>query len=398
MEAGYDINPSAGGGRIDGTLLARYVAGRCSAREKEAVEQWVIEEEGRAATMSELKQVWELAERPLPATNVEAALKQLHEKRRAEERPTAPGRPASTRRARRPRRRNASAPLFRICAVVAVVALAAVLLAEFGFLNRPESPDVWARVYQTEKGQRALVTLPDGSVVQLNVGSTLEVPAGFAVGERAVRLKGEAYFDVAKAAGRPFVIHTARATVRVLGTAFDVRAYAHEQAARVVVTEGRVAVRPKVDAQPKADPQQPTRSDTLQAGHPAVLGAHQMAVVAEDGLVSVHHHVDLDPYLAWTEGRLIFEDAPFEEVVTDLERWYGLKIDVTFPYEAVRPFNGTFDDEPLGEVLTIVAASLNLTYERQGRHVTFTRATSAAFEPDDASRSAAPSRSFAYGK
>src|SRR5690606_18071558 len=93
------------------------------------------------------------------------------------------------------------------------------------------------REYRTAAGQRATVRLADGSTITLAPGTVVSVAAG------AVTVSGEAFFVVAPTPARPFSVRTSTAHVRVLGTAFAVRHYASETSSRVVVEDGRVAVR-----------------------------------------------------------------------------------------------------------------------------------------------------------
>ena len=95
--------------------------------------------------------------------------------------------------------------------------------------------------------------------------------------------------------------------------------------------------------------------------------------MANEALQSVERESDLSQYLGWTEGRLVFRDAPFEEVVALLERWYNLDIETPVPHHTVGTFNGSFKDESLREILSTVATTLGLNYRRAERRVTFYR-------------------------
>ena len=94
--------------------------------------------------------------------------------------------------------------------------------------------------FHTDPGQRASLTLPDGTSVELNSGSTLQYPAVFARGERRVRIEGEAMFDVAKAADKPFYVETFAYDVKVLGTRFNVEADEDRGVFSTALMEGRV--------------------------------------------------------------------------------------------------------------------------------------------------------------
>jgi ferric-dicitrate binding protein FerR (iron transport regulator) len=163
--------------------------------------------------------------------------------------------------------------------------------------------------YATTIGERATVTLADGSRVILAPHSTLRVPRGFGRGTRDLSLDGEAYFDVSKASGAPFLIHTRAVVTRVLGTAFDVRSYPEDRNVRVVVERGKVGV---------GTPRQTS----------AVLVGGNMGI-ATDSTVIVAPVTDVTPYTGWTTGQLRFREVPLRDVLTTLERWYGVRFQVT---------------------------------------------------------------------
>ena len=92
--------------------------------------------------------------------------------------------------------------------------------------------------------------------------------------------------------------------------------------------------------------------------------------------VRVSRGIDLDRYLAWTEGRLVFDHAPFEEVARQLERRYDVQVELATAPQSLKRLNASFESESLGEILKSIAAALDLRYERAGRQVTFYPAAS----------------------
>ena len=348
----------------DDSCLYRFVRGTCSEEERRAVEAWMAQDPARRAEMAEMRQLWELAEGSIPERDVEAAWQQFRkqiattESLQGTESVQDPTSAAQADRLARPRRRTSVFYAGRVAAVLLLAAGGLFLVSQLDLLPRTSGPDAVPeeRVYCTPQGQRAVITLTDGTVARLNVGSKMVVPGDFDVSERAVRLDGEAFFEVTRDDSLPFVVRTEQAAVQVLGTAFNVHAY-REQPMHVAVAEGRVALRPD-----RGEP-----DDTL------TLRPHEIAFVADEALQGVERGADLSRYLGWTEGRLVFRDAPFEEVVALLERWYDLDIETSVPYRAVGTFNGAFKDEPLREILDTVVATLGLKYRRDKRRITFYR-------------------------
>ena len=379
----------------DWRRLTRYMSGEHPHDEEEALQAWIVEDEKRARLMDDLKQVWDATERPAVSRNAEAAWQKLSPKlgrsefdMREEERGLdAPVEEQALQvsgfapSSKRPRYRRPRRSFSRRTAAVAVIATAALLTA---LLWAPlgSSPAEGTQVFATERGQRATLRLSDGTQVRLNVDSRLVLPAVFDTGERReVRLEGQAYFEVARDAARPFLVHTPRATVRVLGTAFDVQAYADDEEVQVAVTEGEVTLEPEEKALGPAfsgapsDEEQP--SERGQRRSALVLRPRQLGVVSEGRLLAVRQGIDLAGQMAWTKGQLVFEDAPFSEVVRKLERWYDLRIEAPHVTpEEVDQLNATFDDEPLREAIQAVAAALDLQYERDGRVILFSPAGS----------------------
>lgn len=153
------------------------------------------------------------------------------------------------------------------------------------------------------RGQDYHLTLADGTQVWMNAESRLEFPDRFNGNTREVRLKGEAYFEVKKDAKRPFVVHTDYLTTRVLGTAFNVRAYSRRDAS-VTLVSGRVQVN-------SGD-----LTKVLSPGEQAALAGSQLAVKA----------VDTYPITQWKEGFFYFDNQSLLFIMRELARWYGVNV------------------------------------------------------------------------
>ncbi len=324
---------------IDPLLLVRYLNGECTDAERLRIE--------RETDADALQALWRAAaERPLH-WDVEGAWRETAG--------TLGLAPASGQtmaaapvdrspRGRQRRRRAVEAAVGAL--VLIVLTVTAVRLA--GPATDAASPNT--RVYTTARGERTTVQLTDGTRVSLNAGSRLSV--SYATGRRDVVLEGQAYFDVARDPARPFVVHSRAATVQVLGTRFDVAAYPEDARVLVTVAEGSVDVRARGAGQ-------------------AVLKPGDIGAVREGEDPDVHHVASLDPYIGWTDGRLVFARSPFPEVMLRLKRWYG--VDVRFegnPTDVLR-LDVAFENEPLPVVLDIVSGALDLEYDLHGDVVTF---------------------------
>jgi ferric-dicitrate binding protein FerR (iron transport regulator) len=176
-------------------------------------------------------------------------------------------------------------------------------------------------------------------------------------GRREVWLEGEAVFDVVHDERRPFLVYSGNAVTEDLGTRFAIRAYPGDHAVRVVVDEGKVALRP---VGPRAV------DDTTSA----ILGARDLGELDAEGEARVRRGVNPETYLAWTQGRLVFRQATLAEIADQLQRWYD--VDLTIPDRATAARRVTLDLRvgSLDDVLQAVTVPLGVRYERVGRQVT----------------------------
>jgi ferric-dicitrate binding protein FerR (iron transport regulator) len=250
-----------------------------------------------------------------------------------------------------------------ITATLLFVAVAAFLFAP----THESAPLPEPRVITTEAGEQTRVQLSDSSSVRLNAESQLTVSPSFGDERRVVRLQGEAYFDVKS--GAPFIVKARDTRVRVLGTAFGVRSYSSADQVSIVVKEGKVGVDAREDA-------------ALER----TLGPQQRAVVSSTGGVEVRS-VLLSRYLGWRHGRLVFRSTPLRAVMQSLERQYGLQTFLLDDPLADRELTATFSDEPLSEVLRVIALSLEVGYRHSDSTVVFGRPESNALNVPSAADS-----------
>lgn len=237
-----------------------------------------------------------------------------------------------------------------------VVAAAVVILLIRGgiFLLQKEKTSVVALTEKHNvKGTRSIIQLADGSKVWLNADSKMKYPEVFRGGTRDVYLNGEAFFEVAKSPEHPFIIHLANGTVRVLGTSFNVRAYDNESTVETSVATGRVAFIPKYRSSGK-------RQDTiyLSPDHKARY------VFNKEELTTAITSAQDDK--AWTEGRLIFRSETMEDIATELERNFGIR--VVFVDEGPKSFvfTGSFGNNTLEEIMYYLSRTKSFSYKISG--------------------------------
>lgn len=210
------------------------------------------------------------------------------------------------------------------------LAAAALLLLAAGITSwlslRPE-------IYRTDVGERRTVVLADGSHVELNTASTLRVD--YSDERRDVRLQaGEALFQVAKDATRPFVVRAANASVRAVGTEFNVR-MRERDVVEVTVTEGVVAVDGSPANQQEADDAAVAPPRRITAGEGAMLGFGAVAPLALDA-------DSLEQRIAWRRGVIELRGETLDQAVAEFNRYRSVPLVVGDPRIASIRVGGTF--------------------------------------------------------
>lgn len=206
---------------------------------------------------------------------------------------------------------------FRFVRWIASVAAAAVAVlfifyqtSGFGLFGVPEQ--IAFNTIKVPAGQRIELTLADGTHVWLNARSELSYPTTFNAEKREIRLKGEAFFEVAKDANKKFIVNTGRYEVEVLGTRFNVEAY-DEKTFSAALLHGSVKV-----------------ADKLYPEEPVILMPNN-SVSLKHGRLAVAPITDYDPY-SWRDGLIVFKELHFKELMKKLEKSYGIRIVVDNPH------------------------------------------------------------------
>jgi transmembrane sensor len=205
---------------------------------------------------------------------------------------------------------------------------------------------------ETPKGGQYQVVLPDGSKVWLNAYSSLKFPVSFANrNERRVELSGEAYFEVAHNKELPFRVITSRQTVEVLGTHFDVNAYADETTTKTTLLQGMVRV--------------------TAANRSAILNPGQQAKLSNTLDVS---EANTEEAVAWKNGYFNFDDEKLENIMRSVSRWYN--VDVVFADQSLR--NETFGAvttrfASINTLLKMMEQTGDARFSIQGSTITITR-------------------------
>jgi len=256
------------------------------------------------------------------------------------------------------------------------------LFLGYYFLNmRTSSPapiqkPVWEVI--TRNGSKSNILLPDGSSVWLNAGSRLTYDSLYGTALREVTLSGEAYFDVVKNPKKPFIIHTGKINIRVLGTVFNVKSYPEDRTIETSLIKGSIEVSfpsqptKKIILKPNqkliVDKTEPTASRSTNRGMPEMVP-----------LISIQHlnRIGSDSSITetgWMENRLYFNDMSFQDLLQNMERKYGVSFKLADAALDTIHFTGSFQNETVSQALdalrlTAEQSTTDFNYEIKGNQV-----------------------------
>ncbi|QIL42322.1 FecR family protein [Pedobacter sp. HDW13] len=201
----------------------------------------------------------------------------------------------------------------------------------------------------TPAGGQYQVTLPDGTKVWLNALSSLKYPTAFTGKYRTVTLTGEGYFEVAKNKNKPFKLTTAKQEISVLGTHFNVSAYADEPEIKTTLVEGGVAVKNF----------SPLATGVLKPGQQAIFHGSDFEI----------NKVDVEEYIAWKNGFFMFNNEGIKEAMQKLARWYDVEIEYVGNFDGIY-FGGSFSKHNnLQETLKILESTDKFKFKIEGRRI-----------------------------
>ncbi|MGN6417095.1 MAG: FecR family protein [Pseudobacter sp.] len=224
----------------------------------------------------------------------------------------------------------------------------------------------------TPRGGQYKLTLPDGTQVWLNAASSITYPAAFAAKNRKVKITGEVYMEVAQNKAKPFVVDVNdQSTIQVLGTSFNIHAYADEAAIKTTLVEGSVKVS-KISDQVRNDRENKIRNEktvVLKAGQQAVVEIADQTrdnkATSDSAPIQVQP-ANISQALAWKNGAFNFNGLTVREVLNQLSRWYDIDIRFEGKEPAFKFMGGIYRSAGLSEVLNMLG-KLNLKYRMEGK-------------------------------
>jgi ferric-dicitrate binding protein FerR (iron transport regulator) len=325
-------------------LISRYFAGEATAGEIQLLSAWISERDEHRILFQEYQKTWELLEYSKigQMADTDAEWSALGDRMKnigaAVETKIVPLTPETG--TRKPR----FAWLKVAASVIVLMAVAAVL---YYYFTRPRMVVYTADASSIEK------VLPDGSVISLNKGSSIEFPSRFSGNTRNVKLKGEAFFKVTHDKTKPFIVSGGNVRVEVLGTTFNLNTCDIKGNLSVVLASGRISL---YFSDRNAD------KIILLPGEKAEVSAQNHMILKS---------VNDDPnFLAWKTKRIVFDDMTLAKIVTTLNAVYHSHIILSDAAAGKCRVTATFDHQPVSSVLNVLKGTLDLKVSESGNTIT----------------------------
>ena len=343
-------------------LIASYLADECTDQERRRVEQWIDQSQENKRQFQKLRRIWQLSGKAVSSEDMEWNVDQEWNRLGRQinkQKDSSISKDSDQKRYwsfRSSSIHSGTQKFIRIAAVFLVAGLFGVLSYQSWHPPDQKQQEQVLRQISTDNGQRANLTLADGTEVMLNADSELKLPTKFASDVREVHLDGEAYFKVSENKDKPFLVYSNESTVRVLGTAFSVRAYPEDQQVQVVVEEGRVSFGQKKESEDQK----------------AILDRNELGTFdLSTSTVATRTVEDIELYMSWRNGYLKFEKNRLNDVAKALERRYDVEVFFEDPALEELLLTAYLKSRSLRNVLDVITTSLEIQYQLDENKVTF---------------------------
>lgn len=311
---------------MDYENIIKYLQNKASDREKEQILDWIDESIENKEEFISIKKAWafsKTANENVDSTWNSVILPEINRIKR-----------------------NTSLVSYLQRAAVVIILIGLGAMSQY-FIGKSKSSVYHSNFYvEAPLGQMTNVTLPDGTLVMLNSGSSLSYNKSFSEGERRVDLSGEAFFNVKKDKEYPFTVSTNLLDIKVYGTSFNVQSYPEDKNINVTLVEGSIGVMNK-------DGKEITR---LKPGENAFM--HESG-----GRVHISH-VNTGIYTSWRNGLATFRGEKLEDLAQKIERWYNVEIIILNKELGEGRYFGTIlKNKPIDQILEVLKLTTSLEYE-----------------------------------
>lgn len=317
---------------MDYKLLNKFAHNKCYPNEVDEVFRWVQQSDVKSGELV-FKQYWDKTP-PNETTDAELIhrrLDKIHHRININQ----SEKPISGKRIKLPLR---GAYLLKLLSKIAAILLIPVITLLI-YTNLPHSTFIVNNEIVSPPGSRIFLELEDGTKVWLNQGSKLIYPQTFNGKNRSVTLVGEGYFEVAHDTSKPFIVESDGIQVKAVGTSFNVKAYNDSSDFETTLESGKVFIQKEFSG----------NESTVCEMHP---GQH-FRLNLKTNKYSLQNEKSFK-YVAWKDGKLVFDDDSLSEVVDRLSQWYNVEIILKDPKLSELTCKATFVDESLTEILEMM--------------------------------------------
>lgn len=342
-------------------LLIKYVAGQCTSMEEQEIYGWINQSPENKEEYYKFLNLWALSSQERP-----------YEKASHEDIKTFKGLIAD-------KSKQSRIKTFTLILKYAAIALIALVIGKYFIPVKNNKIETLALQNQiiVPLGSKSKIILPDGSTALLNAGSKLSYDFSFGNTTREVILEGEAYFKVATNKGKPFIVHTSKASVKALGTEFNVKAYPEEHQIETILVKGSILVEQKSDLTGRinqeqsgvlmkpgqkmliADENKPASSSTVDVKK----GAKNSKINEEVKLnreITVVENVAIET--SWKDDRWIIQGEKLDNLAVLLSRRFNVNIQLMDTTLKEYKFSGTIQNETIEQIFNILKLTVPMTY------------------------------------
>lgn len=307
-------------------LISAYLNGEISHEEEAELLKWIQADPSNKTLFYNIKDTWD-SSKPVNV-DVNTQLLRFYQKQA---------------QARKSNKRIL--PLWTKVAAAAAILLLGLFSAQYVPFLKPK-PQSMVESFQVPKGSRSEIVLADGTRVNLNSNSKLELDENFSGTLREVHLEGEAYFEVKSDKSHPFKVHTQKFDIIVTGTKFNVSSYREDTNIGATLAEGRIKLQTKTMGE-------------------IVLKPGQKISFNQQTMNPVLTKADIESELAWVDGEFNFKDIPFPDLVRRLERWYDVKLIYDGSDFDSMTYTGRFkNQETIWQVLDALKLTTSIDYTK----------------------------------
>jgi len=345
--------------------LIKFIEGVADHAETRKVEEWLSTDSGNSLYLNKVRKAWTEMGQLKELSRIDV------NKDWAEVEKRISGRPKKIRPG------SANRSILISFGKAAAVFIFGVVISGLFFYFTPKTPKdnlSTAGSYELNvpEGQKSDLILPDGTKITLNAGSNLSFPKEFDGETRDVWLEGEAFFEVAKNAARPFHVHTPDINIKVLGTTFNVRAYPDEKLTETTLVEGRVIL----DAE-----KSPGKEVSLEPEHKAVFISDKNARIPagyrsefrqslKTNEILISEQINTEAAISWMKGKLIFENEYLDVIAGRLEKYYGVRIIIENERLKKIRYTGTLKKVSIEQTLKALQLTTSFHYETNNNIIT----------------------------